>query len=206
MEYDKGMDMSNGLEKILQRIEEDCKAECEEILKRAEEEVKRINQETVEAANRQKDEMLKKAETELSNKVSLAKKANQLEKRNSILQAKNEYIDEVISIALERVRNYDDTTFLALIKDLILKYSVVGAGVIHFSEKDTKRVSSDFIEMINKELKPLNKSISPGKPANIEDGFILEYRDIDVNCTFGSLLSTYEDEIREKVYNELFGG
>lgn len=198
--------MSNGLEKILQRIEQDCKTECEEIIKKAEEEALNIKKETDSAALKKKEEILKKTESELSNKIDLAKKANQLEKRNSILQAKNTYIDEVINIALERVRNYDETNYLALIKNLIVKYSVEGNGIIRFSERDSQRVSESFIDMINKELASFNRSVKLGAYANIDDGFILEYKDIDINCTFESLLSTYAEDIREAVYKELFGG
>lgn len=198
--------MNNGLEKILQKIEQDCNTECDEIIRRAIDEAKEINRETVEAASKRKEEILKRTGSELANKIKLAEKANQMEKRNSILRAKNEYIDLVIETALERVRSYDDNAYFSLIGNLILKYSEEGTGVIRFSPKDTQRIPADFFDKVNKELAPFNKSVQPGEPADITDGFILEYRDIDVNCTFESLLGIKADDIREAIYTELFGG
>ena len=46
-------------------------------------------------------------------------------------------------------------------------------------------------------------TVSP-VPADIEDGFILKYGDIEVNCTFAALFRAYSQELQAKANELLF--
>jgi V/A-type H+-transporting ATPase subunit E len=121
-----------------------------------------------------------------------------------LLKAKNQLIDEVVEMALKRVRDLQGDDYLSLVKKLILKHSLKGEGVLRFSEKDLPRITDTFLNKVNSMLKEDGKHVVKGESIDIKDGFVIEYRDVDINCTFEALIKGMEEEIREQVYRVLF--
>lgn len=197
--------MNTGLEKILQKIEKDSLEECTRIIDKAKEEAQELYLEAEKAAIKSKEERLRKVKEDNERKLQIAKKTFELEKRNRVLKAKNDLMNEVIELAISRVRKLQDKEYLPLTKELIRKYSIKGKGVLRFSPNDTVRIQDAFIDEVNSSIKGEDRSLVLGEPLNIEDGFIIEYEDININCTYESLLRNAEDEIREEVYKMLFG-
>ena len=66
-------------------------------------------------------------------------------------------------------------------------------------ERDLKRMPKDFIDKLGYGFK-----VSP-VPAPIEDGFVLKYGEIEINCTFKALFSAAEQELRARANTMLFG-
>ena len=66
-------------------------------------------------------------------------------------------------------------------------------------ERDLRRMPADFIDKLGYGVK-----VSP-VPAPIEDGFILKYGEIEINCTFQALFAAAEQELRSRANELLFG-
>lgn len=196
--------MDTGLEKILKKIEEDCDAEIKRIIDAAEREANEFYYDAEKEALSQKEKRFEKAKSDSKARISIAVKTFELEKRNMLLKAKNQLIDEAIDMAVERARNLKDEDFLSLVKNLILKHSLKGEGVLRFSEKDSPRITDFFLNEVNSILKNAGKHVEKGESIDIKDGFVIEYRDVNINCTYGALLKGMEDEIREHVHRVLF--
>ncbi len=78
-----------------------------------------------------------------------------------------------------------------------------GEGELRLSKADLDRVPSGFVERINAELKDGSVKLA-AQGADIENGFILVYGDIEINCTFRALINEQKDTIREKVCGVIF--
>ncbi len=197
--------METGLDKILNKIETDCENECTNIITKSEEEVHRIIDDAVSAAEKKKKTAIEKTNKECENMLMIAVKNFEMERRNAILQAKSDYISGVIKEALNYVNNLPINEYFDIIKKLIINSAQNGVGKLHFSKKDYDRIPNDFLTEVNIALHSEEKRVVLSEETyKIDDGFIIEYHNIDINCTFDSLLSTSVDEIKEKVYIELF--
>ena len=78
-------------------------------------------------------------------------------------------------------------------------------GKICFSKKDLDRIPSDFEAKASDIAKEKGGSLTVDKePADIADGFILKYGDIEENCTFDAIFEAKRDELRDLVNKNLF--
>ena len=74
---------------------------------------------------------------------------------------------------------------------------------MRLSAKDLQRLPADFEAKVNAALKDGTIEVSK-EAANVNDGFVLSYGDVEVNCTFGALLSEQRDTIKDKIYQLIF--
>ncbi|MCD6507639.1 V-type ATP synthase subunit E [Candidatus Poribacteria bacterium] len=196
------------LEDILRKIEEDARREAdkilseararaEEILHSAEQEAERIRENLLEEARRE-------AQTHKSRLISMA----QLDMRKEILQEKQNLIDQVFQIALERLLRMEDEEYRELIREMLKQVVEHGDEEIILCERDKSRISQGFIQTLNKELESEGK---PGKLTIAEEtgdfsgGFILRRGKIELNNSFDALLQAAKDEMRSELSQILFG-
>ena len=70
------------------------------------------------------------------------------------------------------------------------------------SKRDLSRLPANFEKEV---CNTANAEITIKKtPANIKNGFILVYGDIEIDCTFDAIFDTYRDELRDIVHEQLF--
>lgn len=188
--------MDKGLEKILQKIEKESDLLCEGIINDAKKEALANFSETINAAKRESENKLEKMRQESEKQLEIAKKGFELNLRNNLLLAQNKYIDEIIEGGLERISNLDDEAFFGFTKKLLDKYALSSRGIIRFNEKDSLRIKS--------RLEEFAYQLVLGEPIDIDGGFILEYEDINVNCSLRSMLETIEQDLRQEIYQDLF--
>lgn len=188
----------SGLDNILSRLDKECNEQCEAILEEA-----RIKAEkTVADASAQ-------AEADLQLKVSTAEKqaasilsksasAAQANERRALLYAKVELIDDILNKALIKLHGLDEPSYFTVLEKLAQKNALSGKGTMYLCSRDLERLPSDFL----KELSDIEISDSP---VDINDGFILKYGDIEVNCTFSAMLDSSRDELKAVAGEILFG-
>lgn len=143
-----------------------------------------------------------KAENLLEQKsVSGAK----FKERNAILAAKVGCIDEAVEAAKADIRAMDDSQYFSLLLKILKNNVQSGTGVMRLSETDLKRMPKSFIVKVNaialeaKGLLTIDK-----EPADIKDGFVLVYGEIEENCTIDTLIETNIDAIRDEAAGVLF--
>lgn len=194
-----------GVEKIIEKIEEDCRINCEEVLRKANGEAQAIldqNQVECDVAGLA---MLEAARAKCRADFDIAVSRAENEKKKAVLAAKIGKINGMIAEAIQRLTDLPAPEYFAMIQTLVSRYAVKGEGILHFSTKDSARIPAGFEEKLNEMLKDSGASvkISP-EPATIGGGFILSYRDIEQNCTFEALLQASLDEIKDRLNDELF--
>ncbi len=189
----------SGIEKITARLNEETEAQCREILFNA----KKKAAEIVSRAQTEGNETIKRAETEANKRgeqiMASAASQSAANARKAMLSAKVEMINEVLAGAKKSLHDLSDEAYFNALAGLAHKNKQEGVGEMLLCERDLRRMPKDFIDKLGYGIK-----VSP-VPADIEDGFILKYGEIEQNCTFGALFSAYSQELQAKAASLLFG-
>lgn len=187
----------SGIDKITARLQEDCEKQCKEIETAAVADAERIIAEAV--AKAEKDTAALKRETDDKADLILdkAKSSAALESRQAILKAKVNLIEDVIEKAQNKLHNLDAPSYFSMLTLLAKKNKEAGEGIMFLCKRDLDRLPADFESGL--------EDISVSKvPCNIEDGFILKYGDIEINCTFSALVAAEMDELKSIASELLF--
>ncbi|NLL06658.1 MAG: hypothetical protein GX270_12925 [Clostridiaceae bacterium] len=197
----------SGAENIQAKILEEARLLAEANIKRAEEEAASIIRAASKEAEAKKKQIIEKAELEA---VEIKKRiiaVAELEARKQKLMAKQEVVDEAFELALKKLNNLPDVEYQSILVEMITNSIETGKEEILLSLKDKQRISSGFIDELNKKL--LQKGISAKmkiseETRNISGGFILKSGDIEVNNSFESIIRMYRDDIEPEVIKCLF--
>ncbi|HEX30665.1 TPA: hypothetical protein ENG04_11350 [Candidatus Poribacteria bacterium] len=196
------------LEDILRKIEEDARREADKILSEARARAKEILHSAEQEAERIRENLLEEARREAQTHKSRLISMAQLDMRKEILQEKQNLIDQVFQIALERLVGMEDEEYRELIREMLKQVAEHGDEEIILCERDKSRISQGFIQALNKELESEGK---PGKLSIAEEtgdfsgGFILRRGKIELNNSFDALLQAAKDEMRSELSQILFG-
>ena len=69
------------------------------------------------------------------------------------MQVKQQLIDEVFKKAKENLQKISDEDYLRLISDMLIKSVVTGNEEVIISKRDRRRISSDFLAKLMRNLK-----------------------------------------------------
>ena len=191
----------NGLERITSRIEAEAQSEINGILDAGEAETRRIVdswRERIEAETRALAEQNEKAAAEREERL---KSAAEMDARKTILQAKQEMVDEAYALALDKLCKLPEDEKTALLADLLVRASSTGSEEALFSEAD-RAAGMRAVEKANaasgKHL-TLSRETAP-----IRGGFILRDKNVEVNCAFETLVRLQRTETAGAVAKILF--
>lgn len=196
-----------GIAKIKATILEEAQEEKQKLLENA-----RVQAQDIRAKYKNKAEEILNDILEKANRAAEEKKRRilsmaQLENRKALLQAKQQIIDEVFEKAKAKLKNMSDEDYRNLIAEMLLKSVVTGNEEVVISEDDKNRITPDFIKKINEKLKSMGKlgnlriSETPGKMIG---GLILKSEDMEINCTFDSLINMEREELETEIAKILF--
>ena len=191
----------NGLERITSRIEAEAKSEIDGILDAGEAETRRIVdswRERIDAETRALAEKNEKAAAEREERL---KSAAEMDARKTILQAKQEMVDEAYAFALDKLCKLPEDEKTALLSDLLVRASSTGSEEAIFSEAD-RAAGAKAVEKANAAS---GKHIALSKEtAPIRGGFILRDQNVEVNCAFETLVRLQKAETAGAVAKILF--
>ena len=178
----------SGLDNIVEEIRNQSKQEADEILKEADVFCKDYM-----------NKIKKDVEVEV---VSIEKKA--LADRK--LYEEQQVIEQAIDKARESIAGLNDEEYFNVLEKLLRKNVQQGKGKICFSKKDLDRIPNGFEDRV-KEIVAENQGelVIDKEPANIKDGFVLVYGEIEENCTLKALFDSNIDRIKDIANKQLFG-
>lgn len=193
----------NGIERILQRIQSEAQTEIDEILKKAREEADAIqNRYQIQAENESAELNLKKqraAEEQEERLISVA----QMESRKIILATKQEMVEKAYALALEKLCSMPDEQRISVLADLLVRASGSGREEVIFSPEDQPRVGKAAVKAANDASGKKLMLSSETRP--IKGGFILKDGNIEMNCTFDTLVRLQKTGTAGMVAKKLFG-
>ncbi len=191
-----------GLEKIVARIKLDADNTANSIKVKSDAQCAKLMAE----AQAEADTAIKNGEIKAQKKsddiILRANSAAELEERKIMLFARQGVISDMVSKALDSIANLPQDKYFELIYKMISRYSEDAEGVISFGSSDLKRLPADFESRANAESKGTLKLSKT--TASIDNGFILTYGSVDVNCSFSSLFSDNSEKISDAVAKLLF--
>ena len=192
----------NGIEKITQRIASDAQAEVDRILGDARDEAGRIAANYRAQADAEAAELAAKNEKAAAEREERLVSAAQMEARKIQLAAKQEMVEKAYIQALDKLCALPEEQYVAILADLLVKASSNGKEEAVFSPEDRERVGEAAVakanELSGKQLR-LSEETQP-----IRGGFILKDKNVEVNCTFETLVRLQKAETAGAVAQKLF--
>ena len=195
----------NGLDNIVKKIKSNSQDEIELIKKDAESYRANVLAEAKKETDKEIKNILDQAKRDQDLFEEKVVSNGEFKQRNALLKAKGEVIDEVIARALDELKNQDTDSYFATILNVLKDNVQDKDGKICFSKNDLDRIPSDFEAKASDIAKEKGGSLKINdEPADITDGFILKYGDIEENCTFDAIFEAKRDELRDLVNKNLF--
>lgn len=198
--------MSN-LDNLTSKIISDAEDKKKEILEEANLKALEIKKKKIEEANKKASSILNKAEVDGKSAKERVISKTELEVRNKKLSAKQGLISKVFDLAVDRLKSMTDGEFESFIKASILSIEVQGDEEIILNEADKNKLSENFLNEINEELKAkgINGNLNFGNAlSSIDGGFILNKNGVEINYSFYDLVNSLRYELEYQVGNILF--
>ncbi|HCA30486.1 MAG TPA: hypothetical protein DEP23_13475 [Ruminococcaceae bacterium] len=202
--YPKGGLTVAGLEKILEKIQNDSVKQCNEIITLAEREADAIREQARQQASAATSEILNKAEKQAAIILQKAESTAQNGQSRAVLAEKIAIIREVMDKAAAEIKSLPDGEYSEAFKKIALRYAKSGSGVFRLSPEDQARLPSDFETSLNQMLHEKGASLKMETAAIEPGGFILVYGDIEQNCTIDSLIESMQDDLKDEINRILF--
>ncbi|HHV96393.1 MAG TPA: hypothetical protein GXX37_07990 [Clostridiaceae bacterium] len=197
----------NGVEKIINKIKSDAQSQAENNIKAAQEKADAIIKAAKEEAAEKYNGIIEKTKSEIAGKRKRLISMAELEARKIKLKAKQDLIREVFSLAHKKLITLPPEEYGKILSDMIIGLNPEGNEEIIVSEEDRKKLGDSFIKMVNAKLKENGKK-GELKYSDIcretEGGFILKSGDIEINCSFSSILRMEYNKIEAEVIKVLF--
>ena len=192
----------NGIEKITQRITADAQAEIDRVLGAAREEAARITARMTAEADAVAAELAAKNEKSAAEHEERLVSAAQMEARKVQLAAKQEMLEKAYELALEKLCAMPAEQYTAVLAELMVKASSTGTESVIFSAEDREKVGKAAVERANAASGKQMVLSDETKP--IKGGFILKDQNVEVNCTFETLVRLQKAETAGAVAKKLF--
>ena len=192
----------NGIEKITQRIASDAQAEVDRILGDAREEAARISANYRAQADAEAQELADKNERAAAEQEERLISAAQMKASRFLLAAKQEMVEKAYIQALDKLCAMPKEQYVDVLAKLLVEASSNGKEEAVFSKEDREQVGKAAVEKANqisgKQLR-LSEETQP-----IRGGFILKDKNVEVNCTFETLVRLQKAETAGAVAKTLF--
>jgi len=199
----------DGAEKIINKIKSDAKLQAESNIRKAQEEAIAIIKAAEEEAAEKYNNVMEKTRNEIDERRKRLISMAELEARKIKLKAKQDLIREVFSLAHRKLTSLSPEEYRNILSDMIVSINPNGNEEIIVSEEDRKKLGDSFIKIVNKKLKENQKSGEmkySEECRETEGGFILKSGDVEINCSFSSILRMEYNKIEAEVIKVLFHG
>lgn len=195
-----------GIDGILDIIDSQQKKNENNIILSAENRARAIEADGDAKAEKAYNDYMKKALEKAENDYKNACNSVDAENRRKILQCRVGLIEETVRKILEKLSGLPDGEYSEMLLRLAERKIHKGDGIIYFGNKDLARLPADFQEKLSLLAKGVGGTVRISSiPADIENGFILEYGLISENCTFDAILESEKDGVYDIISRELSG-
>lgn len=193
-----------GINKITERITQNAEQEIAEIIREAQSKADDITARYTEAARKESIEILSRGQAAAEERMERLAGVAMLDSRKLELSVKQEILNHVFDIALERLNTLEEEEYVALLAKLAAKASYNGNEEILLSKEDRARAGEKIVRKANG-LIPGGGSLTLAEDTRtIKGGLILRDGDIETNCTFESLIRLLKSEKSTELAGILF--
>ena len=195
----------SGLDKIKSQILDEANHSAEAKIAEANEKAEQMLSEAKAEAEAEVSRISAKSREAIAVYEDRVKSSGEMQRKQAILQAKQEVIADVLNKAYEKVRAQDTAAYFEMIRKMLEKYAQPGDGIISFNAEDLKRMPKGFEAEIEKATKEKGGSLKLSEePKDMDGGFILVYGGVEENCTIRAMFDAKRDHLSDKVHEVLF--
>lgn len=196
-----------GIEKITQRIAGDAQQEAAAVVAQgkaqADEILARYQAQAEQTAQDIKARGAKQAAERRSRLISSA----EMESRQQLLAVKQEMLDQAFALAMEQLRSLPEREYIDLLAQLTVKASSTGKEQLILCPADRARygvkVATRANDLLAKAGKEAHLTLSQ-QSRDFRGGVVLADGDVEVNCTFESLVRLARGSVSGEVAKLLF--
>lgn len=155
------------------------------------------------------EDMKAKAEKDGMDKKERMLSRAHLDARNSILEAKQKAIDNVLNAAVERVSQMSDSEYENLLERMLLNSVEIGDEEVIFSKRDKARIQPAFFVRVNEKLASSGKKgmlTLSNETMNITSGFVLRRGGLEINNSIEAQIRILRDSLEGEIASLLFEG
>jgi V/A-type H+/Na+-transporting ATPase subunit E len=198
------METMNGIDKIIARIIKNVEQEISDINREAKAKADEINAVFEEAIRKESGERRNRGMMAAEERIERLAGVALLETKKLKLSVKQEMVGRAFDLALDRLRNLPEQEYVNLLATIAAKASRSGKEEILLAEDDRLRLGNEIARQAN-QLVPGGGSLSIGTDClqNLS-GLILREGDIEINCTFESLIRSAKEEMATELAEMLF--
>ena len=193
----------NGIENTTRRIREDTQAEIAQGAAQAQAEAERITARYRAQAEAEGKDLAARNEKAAAEREERLVSAARMEARKTALAAKQEMVERAYDLALEKLCAMPKAQYVEAAARLLVMAAPDGRGEVILSAEDRTRVGADLVAKANTLLKNGKLTLS-GQTRPIRGGFILKNGNVEVNCTFETLVRLQRTETAGAVAKQLF--
>lgn len=197
----------DGIEKITGRIAADTEAEIAAIRAEARRQADEITARYEAQAKREAEEIAARGRRSAEERQARLASVAQLDARKLELAAKQEMLAKAYDRAMERLTSLPDGEYVGLLAGLAglaAEASSTGREEVILSQKDRARYGKQVVTQANERLGDGHLTLSV-QTRPIRGGLILSDGDVEVNCTFETLVRLLRGEMDRTVVEVLFG-
>ena len=191
----------NGIQAITAQIIADAQTEADRILAQARARAKECLSAYQEQAYIQSTALLERSERESALREERLSHAAILAARNLRLSTEQEMRERAFAAALKQLSELPDGEYVGLLAGLA---SSTGREEVILSQKDRARYGKQVVTQANERLGDGHLTLSV-QTRPIRGGLILSDGDVEVNCTFETLVRLLRGEMDRTVVEVLFG-
>ena len=195
----------NGIEKITARISQEGQAEADRILSQARTQAAQTAQRYKAQADAEAQTLAARNEKAAAEREERLVSVAQMEARKVTLAAKQEMVEKAYQRALEKLRTMPLEQYTDVLAALLVQASSTGAEEAIFSAEDRDKAGKAAVAKANGQLPKGAKGLTVSQETRpIAGGFILKDNNVEVNCTFDTLVRLQKAETAGAVAKKLF--
>jgi V/A-type H+-transporting ATPase subunit E len=188
------------IKNITDKILSDAKEKAAEILENSSKEAAALISSKVNEASSQEAYLISKAKEEADARKNRIVQNAELTARNEKLVAKHQVIEKTFNYALEKLENVNNADFVTFIKSNLKSSKVSGDGFLKVNKARYSYFTPEVLRDINTSLET---NFVLGEVID-KDGFIVEQRGIQINCTFEALVESLKEDLILDITKILF--
>ncbi len=194
----------NGIEKITARIDGEAQAEIDKLLADARDAAAAVTARYKAQADKESADRKARNEKSAAEREERLVSVAQMESRKVTLAARQEMVEKAFSLALEKLCAMPEAEYIAAAAKLMAQAADGGNGAAVFSAKDRAEIGQKTVDAANKLLGSKGKLTLSPETRDIRGGFVLVQDNVEVNCTFETLVRLQRGTMSGEVAKLLF--
>ena len=196
-----------GIEKITARIQADAQQEIDAVLAEANRQAAEINARYAAQAKQAEAEILEKGRQSAAELRQRRNSNARMDAKKQELAAKQALLDEAFQLAYQKLTPLPEGAYEELLANLAVRASTSGKEQLIFSQADRAalggKVTAKANGLLAKAGKTAELTLSPNA-GDFQGGLLICDGDVEVNCTFETLVRMARNEIVGDVTKALF--